>query len=194
MFEISFEDTIFEDKNHEELVISGYESTCEKEGLTDGIICKNCSIVLVKQKIIPKKDHVYSEWIIDEYTTYVSNGRRHKECMNSYKVLISEEIPKNNSSTSSSSYLISSSSVSSSFISSSKNPTISSSYISSSSNDFSSSSISLSMLSNSKSSNSSITSNSGNANINVISIIVIIVCDTYNSIYYIVLLTFLKYL
>lgn len=55
MFEISFEDTIFEDKNHEELVISGYESTCEKEGLTDGIICKNCSIVLVKQKIIPKK-------------------------------------------------------------------------------------------------------------------------------------------
>ena len=186
--------TIFEDKNHEELVISGYESTCEKEGLTDGIICKNCSIVLVKQKIIPKKDHVYSEWIIDEYTTYVSNGRRHKECMNSYKVLISEEIPKNNSSTSSSSYLISSSSVSSSFISSSKNPTISSSYISSSSNDFSSSSISLSMLSNSTSSNSSITSNSGNANINVISIIVIIVCDTYNSIYYIVLLTFLKYL
>lgn len=90
MFEISFEDTIFEDKNHEELVISGYESTCEKEGLTDGIICKNCSIVLVKQKIIPKKDHVYSEWIIDEYTTYVSNGRRHKECMNSYKLLISE--------------------------------------------------------------------------------------------------------
>ncbi len=63
MFEISFEDTIFEDKNHEELVISGYESTCEKEGLTDGIICKNCSIVLVEQKIIPKKDHVYSEWI-----------------------------------------------------------------------------------------------------------------------------------
>lgn len=55
MFEISFEDTIFEDKNHEELVISGYESTCEKEGLTDGIICKNCSIVLVEQKIIPKK-------------------------------------------------------------------------------------------------------------------------------------------
>lgn len=50
MFEISFEDTIFEDKNHEELVISGYESTCEKEGLTDGIICKNCSIVLVEQK------------------------------------------------------------------------------------------------------------------------------------------------
>lgn len=40
MFEISFEDTIFEDKNHEELVIFGYESTCEKEGLTDGIICK----------------------------------------------------------------------------------------------------------------------------------------------------------
>ena len=115
MFEISFEDTIFEDKNHEELVISGYESTCEKEGLTDGIICKNCSIVLVEQKIIPKKDHVYSEWIIDEYTTYVSNGKRHKECMNSYKVLISEQIPKNNSSTSSSSYLISSSSVSSSF-------------------------------------------------------------------------------
>lgn len=113
MFEISFEDTILEDKNHEELVIFGYESTCEKEGLTDGIICKNYSIVLVEQKIIPKKDHVYSEWIIDEYTTYVSNGKRHKECMNSYKVLISEEIPKNNSSTSSSSSLISSSSVSS---------------------------------------------------------------------------------
>lgn len=55
MFEISFEDTIFEDKNHEELVISGYESTCEKEGLTDGIICKNCSIVLVEQKKFLKK-------------------------------------------------------------------------------------------------------------------------------------------
>lgn len=165
MFEISFEDTILEVKNHEELVISGYDSTCEKEGLTDGIICKNCSKVLAEQKIIPKKDHVYSEWIIDEYPTYVSNGKRHKECINCHKVLISEEIPKINSSTSSSS-----SSVSSSFISSSKNSTISSSYISSSSN-VSFSSISSSEMSSSTSSDSTINNNE-NANIEVISIIV----------------------
>ena len=169
-FEISFDETILDFKSHEEMVIPGYDSTCEKEGLTEGIICKNCSKVILEQKIIPKKDHVYSEWIIDEYPTYISNGKRHKECVNCHKVLISEEIPKINNSTSSSSSLVSYSSVSSAFISSSKNSTISSSYSSSSSKV--SSSISSSMLSNSTSSNSSITSNGGNVNINVISIIV----------------------
>ncbi len=45
---------------HTESAFEGYEATCSKTGLTDGIICSKCSKILTSQKIIPidNENHV----------------------------------------------------------------------------------------------------------------------------------------
>lgn len=43
----------------------GYEATCTRDGLTDGSHCSVCQTVVVPQTVIPMKEHVYSEKIIE---------------------------------------------------------------------------------------------------------------------------------
>lgn len=46
-----------EDNSHSEVVVKGYDATCESAGLTDGVYCSECNEVLVEQVTIPAKGH-----------------------------------------------------------------------------------------------------------------------------------------
>ena len=47
----------FPSNGHAPKTIDGYEPTCQKEGLTDGIICEICEEMLTKQEIVKTVEH-----------------------------------------------------------------------------------------------------------------------------------------
>ena len=70
------------------------EPTCLKEGLTEGEICSICGEILYSQEVIPKKEHVLGEWIIEWEATYDYDGLKSRKC-EVCKIIVEEEvIPK----------------------------------------------------------------------------------------------------
>lgn len=57
------------------------ESTCTEAGLTQGVKCTLCGETVVAQETLPLKDHVSSDWIIDEDATTEKEGLKHIECL-----------------------------------------------------------------------------------------------------------------
>ena len=70
------------------------ESTCTEAGLTQGVKCTLCGETVVAQETLPLKDHVSSDWIIDEDATTEQEGLRHIECTICGTVTKQEVIPK----------------------------------------------------------------------------------------------------
>ena len=79
---------------HTEEIIPGKDATCTATGLTDGIKCSACKKMIQKQEVIPMKDHVVGEWIVDKEPTLEENGQRHNECTVCGGTVVTESIPK----------------------------------------------------------------------------------------------------
>ena len=60
--------------------IPGTPATCVSAGLTNGKKCATCKVMLVEHEIIPTSGHTESDWIIDVYPTYTSEGHKYTEC------------------------------------------------------------------------------------------------------------------
>lgn len=70
---------------HSEVIINGYESTCSKGGLTDGIKCSNCNTILKEQMPISINKDNHTEQIINGYAssctkTGLTNGVICSDC------------------------------------------------------------------------------------------------------------------
>ena len=79
---------------HSEAVINGYAPSCSSTGLSDGKYCSTCYKELEKQEVIPKLDHIESDWITDSEPKCEENGSKHKECTVCHETLVTESIPK----------------------------------------------------------------------------------------------------
>ena len=66
---------------HETEVIPGVAATCNKEGLSSGLKCKNCSTVIQAQTVLPKLSHDYPDnWRILVNATCQYSGIKEKVC------------------------------------------------------------------------------------------------------------------
>ena len=64
--------------NHKTTRTDRKEPTCMAEGY-ENVVCTDCDVV-VEEKILPKGDHAYGEWIIEKYATCAEEGLRSKTC------------------------------------------------------------------------------------------------------------------
>lgn len=73
----SYITNVKEPLGHNEGIIPGKAASCKEEGLTDGVKCTRCDIILVMQTVIQKTPHSYSKETINPtcetggYTMYV---------------------------------------------------------------------------------------------------------------------------
>ena len=59
-----------------EVIVDGYDATCEADGLTAGVYCEDCGIWVIPQEIIPGGEHIESDWT----PVYDENGNvKHEE-------------------------------------------------------------------------------------------------------------------
>ena len=63
------------------IVLEAKEPTCSEKGLTEGIKCLNCGVMVVPQSEIEKTECVESDWIVDLEPTQEQEGAQHTECI-----------------------------------------------------------------------------------------------------------------
>lgn len=74
--------------------IPSKESTCTETGLTAGVKCKDCGEIILAQEATPLKEHIASDWIVDQNATLDAEGLKHIECTECKIVLSSSPIAK----------------------------------------------------------------------------------------------------
>ena len=81
---------------HTEIVTKGYEATCTKDGLTDGVKCSVCKEILTEQTIIPAKGHnPDDEWTTISSTSCTGEDTQVKYCLDCGEVAeVKEAISK----------------------------------------------------------------------------------------------------
>ena len=72
---------------HKQITVSGKDSTCTAEGYTDKICCSACDVVFQESEIIPKKDHIASDWIEKTPLTCTEGAERYKRCSSCGEIL-----------------------------------------------------------------------------------------------------------
>jgi hypothetical protein len=45
-----------------EVIVEGYDATCEADGLTAGVYCEDCGEWVIPQEVIPGGEHIESDW------------------------------------------------------------------------------------------------------------------------------------
>lgn len=75
------------------VVVEGREPTCNKKGISDGLKCEKCGIMVVPQTVLEEIDCIESDWIIDLEPTEEAQGRKHTECTMCKTVIAMEIIP-----------------------------------------------------------------------------------------------------
>ncbi len=78
--EITAESWIIRAKGHTEEIDAAVNPTCTQTGLIEGTHCSACGEVIVAQTVIPKLEHRYGEWIIDQDATEDADGSKHRVC------------------------------------------------------------------------------------------------------------------
>ena len=63
------------------VVVDAVAPTCQKTGLTEGMLCNLCGTMVVPQATVETVEHVRNDWIIDIEPTETANGKRHYECI-----------------------------------------------------------------------------------------------------------------
>ena len=56
--------------------------TCTENGLTEGKRCSVCNEIIIAQKIVNAKGHVYGEWVIITQPTESESGIKRRDCKN----------------------------------------------------------------------------------------------------------------
>ena len=54
--------------------------TCQRTGLTAGKKCNICETYVIPQEILPVRDCIESDWIVDKEPTKTEDGLKHTEC------------------------------------------------------------------------------------------------------------------
>lgn len=75
------------------VTVPGREPTCKKKGVSDGLKCESCGVMVVPQTILEEIDCIESDWIIDLEPTEETQGRKHTECTMCKTVIAMETIP-----------------------------------------------------------------------------------------------------
>ena len=68
--------------SHQEQTDLIVEPTCTESGLTQGSHCEICGATIIAQEIIPKQEHIYSEWKITVPVTCMVQGEKIRICEN----------------------------------------------------------------------------------------------------------------
>lgn len=80
--------------DHTPEVMEAVEPTCSETGLTEGVRCKNCSAIIVEQKIIDTLPHEETRWTVTKEATCKELGVKTERCTKCLKVVKTEDIPK----------------------------------------------------------------------------------------------------
>ena len=68
--------------SHQEQTDLIVEPTCTESGLTQGSHCEICGATIIAQEIIPKQEHIYSEWKITVPVACMVQGEKIRICEN----------------------------------------------------------------------------------------------------------------
>ena len=74
------------------LIVSGYEATCSRTGLTEGSQCKKCGEILVAQTAIPTKPHTETIDAAVEPTCTTIGLTEGKHCLYCETVIVQQEV------------------------------------------------------------------------------------------------------
>ena len=88
-----FEDTVIPTTKHVEETIAGKAAGCTETGLTSGVKCSKCGMILVEQQEIQAVGHTEDDWIIDRVAEVGVEGSKHTECTVCGDTLRTETIP-----------------------------------------------------------------------------------------------------
>ncbi len=80
--------------SHSETVIKGYAPTCTEEGLSDGVKCSVCGLVITEQEVIPATDHKWDEGTVSANPTCTDFGTMLYVCLNDNSHTKTEDIEK----------------------------------------------------------------------------------------------------
>ncbi len=77
---------------HTKTIVKGKEATCTENGLTDGVKCSVCGVVLEEQKVIPAKGHKEAVIKGKEATCTESGLTEGKKCTVCGEILVKSEV------------------------------------------------------------------------------------------------------
>ena len=78
----SFVDSYVNELGHTEVIDTAVKATCTETGLTEGKHCSVCNEVLVKQEVVNKLEHKYTNYVSNNDATCMSDGTKTAECDN----------------------------------------------------------------------------------------------------------------
>ncbi len=78
--------------HNETVTIEGYEATCTSTGLTAGLKCNNCGVILIAQEVISIKEHIEIVDIGIEATCISTGLTEGKHCYICNKILVAQEV------------------------------------------------------------------------------------------------------
>lgn len=78
------------------VVVDAVAPTCQKTGLTEGMMCNFCGTMVVPQAITGTIGCNESEWVVDIEPTHSDEGRKHTECTICGKLINKNVIPSGN--------------------------------------------------------------------------------------------------
>ena len=68
--------------SHVAETVKGKPALCTETGLTDGVKCSVCGLILTEQEEIPAKGHAYGSWKTVKQPTYDAEGLQERVCAN----------------------------------------------------------------------------------------------------------------
>lgn len=74
------------------VVVESVAPTCQETGLTQGMKCTLCDIMVVPQATVEIIDCIESDWMVDEEVTPTEDGKHHTECTMCGKIFREEII------------------------------------------------------------------------------------------------------
>ena len=69
---------------HEERTLIGYAPTCTETGMTDGVICNRCDLIITEQTELPASGHALGEWYVTKNPTCQNSGMEQRDCAACY--------------------------------------------------------------------------------------------------------------
>ena len=75
------------------VTVEALAPTCQKTGLTEGMMCNLCGTMVVPQATVNIVKCKESDWIVDQKATKNQDGKKHTECTMCGKLITNRSIP-----------------------------------------------------------------------------------------------------